>query len=197
MAKHYGDYVQDKDKDKRRRVAFHEAGHIELAKTVAPKATIHAFVDDFGGGKTKIDFPSGTTRRSKFVVAVAGFLGEAKGSSGKTLSEDFNHARTLAMEIARGLGAGEDAFQVDVFMTDGEPEPSTTNKQDFKYALDDPESQNFRIYCNMLYLLPPLTNEIQDAIFDCIARLNTGDLWGAVGGTAAHILEHGWYSKSA
>jgi hypothetical protein len=188
MAKQFAAHVQAK----RRRAAFHEASHIEVTKAVAPEATIYASVNDYGSGDATTLFPPGTTRQNKLLVAVAGFLGEAKGHSEKTLSDDRIHARVMAADIDRRLRAGEDKFQVDVLMTDGETEMSTTNNRDFAFLLEDLQSKkhNFRAF----FGLDSWANEIQDAILDCIARLNTEAVWGAVGDTANHILEHGWYS---
>jgi hypothetical protein len=188
MGKQFAAQVQAK----RRRAAFHEASHIELTKAVAPDATIYASVNDLGGGDATTIFPSGTTRQNKFLIAVAGFLGEAKGHSGKVISLDRTHSRLMAVDIDRRLRAGEDKFQVDVLMTDGPSEMSTTNNRDFAFLVEDLKSKkhNFQAFIG----LDSWANEIQDAILDCIARLNAGAFWGAVGATADHLLEHGWYS---
>jgi hypothetical protein len=188
MARQFADHVQAK----RRRAAFHEASHIEVTKAIAPEATIYASVNDYGGGDAITVFPPGTTRQNKLLIAVAGFLGEAKGHSGKTLSDDHAHARMMAADIDRRLRVGEDKFQVDVLMTDGVTVMSTTNNRDFAFLLEDIKSKkhNFRAF----FGLDSWANEIQDAILGCITRLNSGAFWGGVGSTADHLLEHGWYS---
>jgi hypothetical protein len=191
MAKQFANHVQAM----RQRAAFHEAGHIELTRTIAPNASVYAAVNDLGGGDTTTSFPHGTTRQAKLLVAVAGFLAEAKGHSGKTLSDDRTHSRIITADIDRRLRTGEDRFQVDVLMTDGETVMSTANNRDFAFLLEDLRSKkhNFKAF----FGLDSWANEIQDALLDCIARLNAAPLWAAVSHTADHLLEHGWYSTEA
>lgn len=112
MVKHFVDFVLEK----RTEAAYHEAGHFVVACAAIPHVNAAATVGNLGHGDIWIEFPEGTTREAKLLVAVAGFLAEAKGIAEADISADHPNTRMMAIRIDRDLRAGMVAFQVDVFL---------------------------------------------------------------------------------
>ncbi len=188
MVKHFADLLQDK----RTRAAYHEAGHYVIGRIVVPGTSIYANVGDLGHGDTWIEFPNGTPRDVNLQFAVAGFLAEAKGVAEADLSNDRAQSRMMAVEINRLLRAGERAFQVDVFLVGGGNQAAATNQKDFAFLLEDLSLRfrNFRAF----FGADSWANEIQDAIDNCVPRLQHATTWADVEEAKTRLFDHGWIS---
>lgn len=182
--------VADVIERQRQRASFHEGSHFAVARSIDPAIEIIAHVGQHGGGDSLIWFPPYVSRTDRLLVSVAGFLGEAKGMSQGSLSDDRTHARQIAADVDRRLRLGEQAFQVDVLMADGDTRPGTTNNKDFALLLADigSRARNFRAFVG----LDSWANEIQNAILGCVVRLEHENLWGSVQDVAAILTRDGY-----
>jgi len=93
----------------------------------------------------------------------------------------------MSVDIDRRLRAGEQAFQVDVLMDDGETEPATTNQRDFAFLLEDIKEYSYSF--KKFFGRDSWANEIQAAITRCIAELETSELWGQVEAAAKKLCD--------
>jgi hypothetical protein len=188
MVKHFGDLVLEK----RTRAAYHEAGHYFVARVASPGISVTATIDNLGHGDNWAEFPEETPREVRLLVAVAGFLAEAKGMAEADLSNEPFNTRIMAVEINRFLRAGERAFQVDVFLAAGGNQPAATNQKDFAFLLADLGSRmrNFKAF----FGADSWANEIRNAILQCELRLHQAATWAAVEVAKGQLLEHGWIS---
>ena len=188
MAKTFADLIREK----RTHAAYHEAGHYVIGRLVSPGTSITTIIDNIGHGDFWIEFTNGTARAVKLEVAVAGFLAEAKGIAEANLSNEYADTRAMAVQVNRLLREGRPAFQVDVILTAGDPEPAATNQKDFSFLLED-VNRRMRSFKALLGM-DSWANEIQDAIRACVPRLQTAATWAQVEQAKDHLLAHGWLS---
>lgn len=178
-------------RSKQLRACFHEAGHIRVTLELVPDATIDALVDGCGGGDSFTVFPKGTAREIKLQAAVAGFLAEAKGFSGKELSRDRDYVRMVAADLDRRLRAGETKIPITVLMVDGDEVPAATNSADFAFLLEELKEKKTSLR-DFLTAMDPWANDIENAMRECIERLEDPAFWRHVQDTANHLCEQGW-----
>ncbi len=82
---------------------YHEAGHIAIARFLDPEIHITSKVYKKGYGEANIAFPKGTPEETKYLVGVAGCLGEAICGRGYTIDTEQGNSASMADNILKGF----------------------------------------------------------------------------------------------
>lgn len=131
---------------------YHEAGHIAIARFFDPEIHITSRVYKSGYGEADIKFPEDTSVELKYLVGVAGCIGEA--ISGRIYEIDIEHSQLelMANSILQGMTIidqnksripeeellPEDiAFKFEALINPGsQTKQTTTNDDDFHWRTE-------------------------------------------------------------
>jgi hypothetical protein len=193
MKRTFQEYLKETAEQKRRRAAYHEAGHAVVAQGLDESIRLVATIDGEGAGEARIRFSPETKRETMFRVGVAGFLAEAKTAYGD-LSRSRQHIAEMAQQVFLHLTGvepvGEEGeFQVDVHRANGQRHPAGTDLDDFHFVLSEIKNRLFSFLSMVRF--ESLPRDIQSAIDYCLARFDNHATWENVQAKADVLINTG------
>jgi hypothetical protein len=108
--------------------AYHEAGHIAVALHFDEEVIIIADLQDKENGLAGIS-TAGFHDYEKYCIAVAGYLAEAKGMSGRDI--DVDQCSLTINNVRTGLASGEPKFLIEVPLVGGGTLQAGCTRDDF------------------------------------------------------------------